>query len=108
MRSKSIVSLASIALLSNSVQAGFNSYTTIDKIDGWIIERKFDSNNNKYQCRASVKKSGGWFSDRIRLDSKNNIIIPDNVMSTNRLAFGVVKKVKDSLIDCQSNFLYKI
>ena len=39
-------------------------FQTIDRVDGWLIERKRDSEQN-HVCRASLSGGGSWFSARV-------------------------------------------
>ena len=50
-------------------------FQTIDRVDGWLIERKRDSEQN-HACRASLPGGGSWFSARIRLDLNDALVIP--------------------------------
>ena len=54
-----------LSLVGTSVLA--QSFLTIDRVDGWLIERKRDSEQN-HVCRASLPDRGSWFSARVRLD----------------------------------------
>ena len=58
-----------------SVHAGLNKFTYLDKVDEWVIERKFDSEKNTISCRASIPAQGSWFGARVRMDKNNDIAI---------------------------------
>ena len=54
-----------LSLIGTSALA--QSFQTIDRVDGWLIERKLDSEQN-HVCRASVVGGGSWFSARVHLN----------------------------------------
>ena len=55
------------------------SFQTIDRVDGWLIEPKRDSQQN-HVCRASLPSGGSWFSVRVRLDIHDALVIPQGLV----------------------------
>ena len=62
-----------LSLMETSALA--QSFPTISRVDGWLIERKRDSEQN-HVCRASLPGGGSWFSARVRLDLNDALVIP--------------------------------
>ena len=56
------------------------SFQTIDRIDGWLIERKRDSEQN-HVCRASLPGGGSWFPERVRLDLNDDLVVPQGLIT---------------------------
>ena len=67
--------------------------TEIDSFGKWIVEQKFNSEENKVYCRASMKGYGTWFGERIRLDDNGEVLITEDVIYKNK------SDVFSSLID---------
>ena len=65
-------------LVGTSVLA--QSFQTIDRVDGWLIERKMDSKQN-HICRASLPGGGSWFSARVRLDLNDDLVVPQGLIT---------------------------
>ncbi len=86
--------------------AGFNRFTELDQFDDWLIERKFDSGNEKFLCRASMPKYGSWFGSRIRLDKNEELVVPEALKGLILPKTFPMKKIKKSLKDCQENLIY--
>ena len=51
------------------------SFQTIDRVDGWLIERKMESKQN-HVCHASLPGGSSWFSARVRLDLNDDLVVP--------------------------------
>ena len=56
-------------------------FQTIDRVDGWLIERKRDSEQN-HVCRASLPGGGSWFSARVRLDLNDALVVPQGSITS--------------------------
>jgi hypothetical protein len=50
-------------------------FQTIDRVDGWLIERKRDSEQNHVYL-ASLPGGGSWFSARVRLVLNDALVVP--------------------------------
>ena len=70
-----------LSLMGTSALA--QSFQTIDRVDGWLIERKRDSEQN-HVCRASLPGGGSWFSERIRLDLNDDLVVPQGLITPNK------------------------
>ena len=91
-----------------SALGGLTSFTELDHVNGWLIERKIDLRANKTRCRASLANTGTWFSDRARLDEKkeDELVVPANIFSDKRINKTSLETVRDALKRCRSNFIY--
>ena len=78
------------------------NFQTIDRIDGWLIERKVDSEQN-HVCRASVVGGGSWFSARVRLDRNDALVVPNGLTSPNEESLA---SAREALRLCRSSLLY--
>ena len=78
------------------------NFQTIDRIDGWLIERKVDSEQN-HVCRASVVGGGSWFSARVRLDRNDALVVPSGLTSPNEESLA---SAREALRLCRSSLLY--
>ena len=89
-----------ILLMGTSALA--QSFQTIDRVDGWLIERKRDSEQN-HVCRASLPGGGSWFSERIRLDLNDDLVVPQGLITPNKAS---VNSAREALRLCRSSLLY--
>ena len=89
-----------LALIGTSALA--QNFQTIDRIDGWLIERKLDSQQN-HVCRASVVGGGSWFSARVRLDRNDALVVPNGLTSPNEESLA---SAREALRLCRSSLLY--
>jgi hypothetical protein len=78
------------------------NFQSIDRIDGWLIERKVDSEQN-HVCRASVVGGGSWFSARVRLDRNDALVVPNGLTSPNEESLA---SAREALRLCRSSLLY--
>ena len=90
-----------------AVQAGLNQFTEIDSLGKWSIEQKYNPEDNKVECRASMKGYGTWFGERIRLDENGELLIPENALYKNKAdIFSSLIEVRIALSNCRSGLLY--
>ena len=89
-----------LSLIGTSALA--QSFQTIDRVDGWLIERKLDSDQNPV-CRASVAGGGAWFSARVRLDRDNAVVVPNGLTMPNKAS---LDSAREALRLCRSSLLY--
>ena len=97
-----------LVCLSFSVEshAGLDGFTYLDQIDAWQIERKVDSKTHKIICRASIPGYGAWFSQRIRLDQNDQLIIPSDISKFYSQKEISLIKVKRALKTCRAGMIY--
>ena len=88
------------------VYAGLDRFSYLDEINGWVIERKIDSNLNQVFCRASIPLSGTWFSTRIRLGKDDSLIVPPEMANNEPIRSEVIENVKNRLRICRSSLIY--
>ena len=78
------------------------SFQTIDRVVGWLIERKRDSEQN-HVCRASLPGGGSWFSERVRLDLNDALVVPQGLITPNKSS---VDAAREAVLLCRSSLLY--
>ena len=92
---------------SPSIYAGLNQFTEIDSVGKWSIEQKFSHEDNKVECRASMKGYGTWFGERIRLDENGEVLIPQDVIYKNKSdVFSSLIEIRKALSSCRASLLY--
>ena len=89
-----------LSLMGTSALA--QSFQTIDRVDGWLIERKMDSKQN-HVCRASFPGGGSWFSARVRLDLNDDLVVPQGLIMPNKAS---VDSARKAVRLCRSSLLY--
>ena len=77
-------------------------FQILDRVDGWVIERKLDSEQNQV-CRASVPGGGSWFSGRVHLDSNDALVVPEGLIAPNKAS---LNSAREALRLCRSSLLY--
>ena len=78
------------------------SFQTIDRVDGWLIERKLDREQN-HVCRASLPGGGSWFSARVHLDLTDALVVPNGLTQPNKAS---LDSAREALRLCRSSLLY--
>ena len=78
------------------------SLQNIDRVDGWSIERKRDSEQN-HVCRASLPGGGSWFSARVRVDLNDALVVPQGLITPNKAS---VDSARKAVRLCRSSLLY--
>ena len=91
---------------SSFAKAGLKEFTPLDEIHGWLIERKIDSDSNKITCRASISVSGVWFSARIRLNQKDELVIPPNSSGKQLINLINLEEIRSRLSACRRSLIY--
>ena len=84
------------------VPAMAQGFQKLDSTHGWLIERKL-SDQQEPICRASVSGGGTWFSARVHLNHKNELVIPEGLIAPTKKS---VDAVTEALRLCRSNTLY--
>jgi hypothetical protein len=95
---KRIVLLLSL-IGTSAVAQGFQM---LDRVDGWVIERKLDGQQNQV-CRASVPGGGSWFSARIHLDPSDALVVPEGLSAPSKAS---LESAREALRLCRSSLLY--
>ena len=95
-----------LTLCASEVIAGVDTYSKLDEIDDWIIERKIESSTNILKCRASIPNRFSWFSGRIHLSNEGDLIIPEETNEVTLTSKKTLDKVMNALNRCRSDFLY--
>ena len=89
-----------LSLMGTSALA--QSFQTIDRVDGWLFERKRDSEQN-HVCRASLPAGGSWFSALVRLDLNDALVVPQDLITPNMAS---VNSAREAVHLCRSSLLY--
>ena len=89
-----------VSLMGTSALA--QNFQTIDRVNGWLIERKVDREQN-HVCRASLPGGGSWFSARVRLDLNDALVVPKGLTTPNTAS---VDSARKALHLCRSSLLY--
>ena len=89
-----------LALIGTPAMA--QGFQKLDSTHGWLIERKL-SEQKKPICRASVVGGGTWFSARVHLNRKNELVIPEGLKSPSNKS---VDAALEALRLCRSSLLY--
>ena len=77
-------------------------FQTIDRVDGWLIDRKRDSEQN-HVCRASLPGGGSWFSARVRLDLNDALVVQEGLITPSKAS---VDSAREAVLLCRSSFHY--
>ena len=89
------------------LKAALDTYSRIDEIDGWLIERKIDTSTKQILCRASVKDSYTWFGGRIRITSAGDLVVPGEFANNFEMINpSTLKKVREAIRLCNSSYIY--
>ena len=89
-----------LSLMGTSAQG--QGFQMIDRVDGWLIERKRDSEQN-HVCRVSLPGGGSWFSARVRLDLNDALVVPQGLITPNKAS---VNSAREAVRLCRSSLLY--
>ena len=94
--------MISLLMVLLGVPAMAQGFQKLDSVHGWLIERKL-SDQQEPICRASVSGGGTWFSARVHLNLKNDLVIPEGLTAPSKKS---VDAAKDALRLCRSSILY--
>ncbi len=96
-------SAATLVLLAHPCSAGLDSYTELDRVNGWLIERKQGA-DGAMSCRAFLPSGASWFSANIHLDDAGDLVVPAgrNFEAEQQ----ELEDVREALERCRSDVLY--
>ena len=100
--------LISIIFPCNFSRAGLDQYTRIDIIDNWIIERKIDPSTGGISCRASMRGYGTWFGARIRLNSANELLVPEELSQKQLPDKQTLENIIKAVERCRESLIYSL
>ena len=103
---KSILLFLCLFYLPKSANAGLDSYTYLDKVENWTIERKVNSKDKSISCRASIPKNGTWFGARTRLNQSGEIVFPTQTVRKEIPSNETILSIKKALKICRAGFIY--
>ena len=78
------------------------SFQTINRVDGGLIEYKRDSEQNNLY-RASLPSGGSCFSARVRLNLNDALVVPQGLITPNKAS---VDSEREAVHLCRSSLLY--
>ena len=104
--SKIFFIIVTIFFFPRGVSAGLDSFSYLDKVEDWLIERKIDSLKETVYCRASILNHGSWFGARVRLDRNYELVFPPELSKKEIPSKSIIKRVKQALKICRSGFIY--
>lgn len=93
---------ALVLSLLSPAQVAAQGYQPLDRVEGWLIERRLDDAQNPL-CRASIPGLGTWFSARVRLDRAGNVVVPPGLDRPDATA---LPAVREALQLCRTTILY--
>ena len=96
-------SAAMLVLLTDPCWAGLDSYTELDRVNGWLIERKQGA-DGALSCRAFLPSGASWFSGNIHLDVSGELVVPAGRSFEG--AQQELEAVREALDRCSGDFLY--
>ena len=98
--------MIAISFPANISRAGLDEYTRIDILEEWLIERKVESSTGDIYCRGSIRGYGTWFGARIRLNSENKLVVPEDLSQNKLPDEQVLEKVVKALENCRESLIY--
>ena len=91
-----------LLILISPVAFGATAFQPLDRVDGWLIERRLDERQEPI-CRASMPGHGTWFSARVRLDPDDLVVVPAGLQRPNEAS---LIAVREALQRCRDSLLY--
>ena len=96
-------SAALMAFVVHPCWAGLDRYTRLDRVNGWLIERK-QAADGTLLCRAFLPSGASWFSGNIHLNADAELVVPaGRRFEGNRQQLDAVR---EALARCSSDYLY--
>ena len=92
-----------LVMLTDPSWAGLDHYTELDRVNGWLIERKQGA-DGALSCRAYLPSGASWFSSNIHLDVSGELVVP-----AGRRFEGdqqELEAVREAIDRCSRDFLY--
>ena len=84
------------------VASASTSFQPLDRVEGWLIERRLDANQDPI-CRASVSGPGTWFAARVHLDADDVVVVPAGLQRPEAMTLDAVR---EALQRCRASVLY--
>ena len=83
--------------------AGLDSFTELDRVNGWLIERKQGA-DGALRCRAFLPSGASWFSGNIHLDADARLVVPAGLSFKGKQH--EIDVVREALDRCSRDLLY--
>tara|TARA_Y100000589_G_C27147949_1_gene627688 strand:+ start:655 stop:987 length:333 start_codon:yes stop_codon:yes gene_type:complete len=83
--------------------AGLDSFTELDRVNGWLIERKQGADGT-LRCRAFLPSGASWFSSNIHLDAEARLVVPAGLSFKGEQH--EIDAVREALNRCSRDLLY--
>ena len=94
-----------VALVSASAPApaALNSFSRLDQVGRWVIERK-NTAEGAITCRAYIPSGGTWFNSNVRIGADGAVVVPDGLSYTPNAAELI--QVQEALRRCRADMIY--
>jgi len=83
--------------------AALNSFSTLDRVGRWVIERKTNAEGG-ITCRAYIPSGGTWFNTNVRIGPDGTVVVPDGLSYSPDAA--ELSQVQDALRRCRADMIY--
>ena len=95
--------LLALVAAAPAAQAALNSFSRLDQVGRWVIERK-NTQEGAITCRAYIPSGGTWFTSNVRIGPDGSVVVPDGLRYSpdgTELA-----QVQDALRRCRADMIY--
>ncbi len=100
--------LLTLSLIANSTKAGIDKFTRLDRINGWDIERRIDSDTQEIRCRASIPNHYAWFGGKVRINNQGVFHVPEGVSKDDIPDKAAIREIIEAIKTCKKGLIYKI
>ena len=95
--------LALAAAATPACWGALNSFSRLDQVGRWVIERKTTPEGG-ITCRASIPSGGTWFNSNVRIGADGTVVVPDGLRYSPDAA--ELAQVQDALRRCRADMIY--
>ena len=100
--------LLALAAAATPAWAALNSFSRLDQVGRWVIERKTTPEGG-ITCRAYIPSGGTWFNSNVRIGADGtgadgSVVVPDGLQYSPNAA--ELAQVQDALRRCRADMIY--
>jgi hypothetical protein len=95
--------LLTLAAAATPAWAALNSFSRLDQVGRWVIERKTTAEGG-ITCRAYIPSGGTWFNSNVRIGADGTVVVPDGLQHSPDAA--ELAQVQDALRRCRADMIY--
>jgi hypothetical protein len=95
--------LLALAAAATPAWAALNSFSRLDQVGRWVIERKTTAEGG-ITCRAYIPSGGTWFNSNVRIGADGTVVVPDGLQYSPDAA--ELAQVQDALRRCRADMIY--